>query len=59
MTGFFCLSVQCILSVSTGLSCRNTTAQEETEAKNTLGAKNIGRVGGSASKTTYVTEGVR
>jgi hypothetical protein len=59
MTGFFRLSDQCILSVSTGLSCRNTTAQEETEAKNVPGAKSIGRVGGSASKIAYVAEGVR
>jgi hypothetical protein len=59
MTGFFCLSTQCILSASTGLSCRNTTAQEETEPINVLGAKSINRVGGSAGKTVYVTEGVR
>lgn len=59
MTGFFRLSAQRIFSVSTGLSCISNTAQEETEPKNMLGAKSIGRVRGSAYKSAYAAEGVR
>lgn len=59
MTGFFCLSVQRIFAVSTGLSCMRNTAQEETEPKNMLGAKSIGGVSGSADKSAYAAEGVR
>lgn len=59
MTGFFCLSVQRIFGVCTGLSCISNIAQEETEPKNMLGAKSTGRVSGSADKSACAAEGVR